>query len=32
MTDLSSENERHMFQIVAAFYHKVWQQVFAKFT
>ena len=32
MSDLSNENERRMFPIVAAFHHKVWQQVCAKFT
>ena len=30
MSDSSNENERHMFPIVAAFHHKVWQQVCAK--
>ena len=32
MSDLSNENERHMFPKVAAFHHKVWLQVRAKFT
>ena len=30
MSDLFYENERHMSPIVAAFHHKVWQQICAK--